>query len=169
MARFFATLMETYHPPEGELQYVYVYIYILYVYIYIYTYIHKLSSIIAGFGTAECIVVLAIFVDFALENCQQLMASSIRDRNLTPYLLSGSWICHPSFNWNYVVPCPVDSEVPSVQSWLPMDAFELCRQPQHPFLSLVHGLNRVLKAVLAQCQQVSTLQNLTRTLSLYKK
>ena len=28
MARFFATLMETYHPPEGELQYVYVYIYI---------------------------------------------------------------------------------------------------------------------------------------------
>lgn len=27
MARFFATLMETYHPPEGELQYVYVYIY----------------------------------------------------------------------------------------------------------------------------------------------
>ena len=95
------------------------------------------------------------------------MASSIRDRNLTPYLLSGSWICHPSFNWNYVVPCPVDSEVPSAQSWLPMDAFELCRQPQHPFLSLVHGLNRVLKAVSAQCQQVSTLYKILPERSVY--
>ena len=111
------------------------------------------------------------FVDFALANCQQPMASSILDRKSDSILAVRFMDLSPILQLELcrAMPC-VDSEVPSAQSWLPMNAFELCRQPQHPFLSLVHGLNRVLKAVFSTVSaSLHTVQNFTRTLSLYKK
>ena len=65
MARFFATLMETYHPPEGELQYVYVYIYIyMYVYIYICIYIYIYCEISIAILDVSCQYVLVLHMNF---------------------------------------------------------------------------------------------------------